>query len=439
MNVRVATVLFALAIAVIPVGVASKFMLGLTGAIWIDPTLVLALAALLALFPRWGDFLDGGLRLAVIGAAVLFFLSLACALSGVIFRPPASLYTLLREPLRLWLNLCWFLLSCWFLVYKPRVILRSSIFAVVFGLAAGIYLQLVAVGLAAAPASVVTYTRSYFFRQAIWFNGIPIPRMGGLFFESPPFGLFMFSMLVVLLFTREPGRYPKWTGWGISLAGLGMLFSLADQVLVAGTVALLASVPQLAKKRPEIMRPLLAVATLAICVFLFHSLSVKNISSTTDMVTEINGGSVGERSFHFRYGVSLLQAHPASTLFGLGPGRYGEFASETGVYPDSVNIQISELEILVEWGVIGLAAWIALLACVAGRAWELHGVVGAGLLLGLIIADSFQANWKHEAAFLAIAALCTRRLAVGSTESRRFEDVTALFTVIDGPRGVPYG
>ena len=56
MNVRVATVLFALAIAVIPVGVASKFMLGLTGAIWIDPTLVLALAALLALFPRWGDF-----------------------------------------------------------------------------------------------------------------------------------------------------------------------------------------------------------------------------------------------------------------------------------------------------------------------------------------------------------------------------------------------
>jgi uncharacterized protein with PQ loop repeat len=424
-NVRVATVLFAMALAAIPIGVASKFMLGLTGATWIDPSLVLALAALLALLPRWGDFLNGGLRLAVMGAAALFFLSLVCALSGATFRPPASLYTPLREPLRLWLNLCWFLLSCWFLVYKPRVVLRWSIFAVVFGLAAGIYLQLVAVGLAPAPASVVAYSRSYFFRQAIWFNGIPIPRMGGLFFESPPFGLFMFSMLVVLLFTRETGRYPRWTAWGISLAGLGMLFSLADQVLVAGTVGLLASLPQLAKNRPGVVRPLVVVATIAICAFLFHSLSVKNISSTADMVTEINGGSVGERSFHFRYGVSLLQAHPTSTFFGLGPGRYGEFASETGAYPDSVNIQTSELEILVEWGVIGLAAWIALLACVAGRAWELHGVVGVGLLLGLIIADSFQANWKHEAAFLAIAALCTRRLVVGATESRLLKESTA--------------
>ena len=73
MNVRVATVLYAIAVAAIPIGVASKFLLGMTGAVWIDPTLLLALAALLALFPRWGDFLTGGLRLAVIGAAALFF------------------------------------------------------------------------------------------------------------------------------------------------------------------------------------------------------------------------------------------------------------------------------------------------------------------------------------------------------------------------------
>ena len=48
MNVRVATVLYAIAVAAIPIGVASKFLLGMTGAVWIDPTLLLALAALLA-------------------------------------------------------------------------------------------------------------------------------------------------------------------------------------------------------------------------------------------------------------------------------------------------------------------------------------------------------------------------------------------------------
>jgi uncharacterized protein with PQ loop repeat len=416
-NVRVATVLYAIAVAAIPIGVASKFLLGITGAIWIDPTLLLALAALLALLPRWGDFLTGGLRLAVIGAAALFLLSLVCTLSGVLLRPPSSLYIALREPLRLWLNLCWFLLSCWFLAYKPRVILVCAIVAVTFGLAVGIYLHLVAIGVAPAPAPVISYTRAYFFRQAIWFNGIPIPRMGGLFFESPPFGLFMFSMLIVMSFTRDEECHPRWTACGITFAVLGMLFSLADQVLIAGTVGLLSSLPQLAKSRPKIVRPLLIMATIAICAFLFHSLSVKRISSTTDMVTEINGGSVGERSFHFRYGVSLLQAHPAATIFGIGPGRYGEYASETGAFPDSVNVQTSELELLVEWGVIGLAAWVTLLACVAAREWEIHGILGLGLLLGLIIADSFQANWKHEAAFLAVAVLCRRRFAVAHIDN----------------------
>jgi O-antigen ligase len=198
---------------------------------------------------------------------------------------------------------------------------------------------------------------------------------------------------------------------------LGMLFSLADQVLIAGIVGLLASLPHLAKSRPRITRPLLTITMIAICAFLVHSLSVKRISSTNDMVTEINGGSVGERSFHFRYGVSLLEAHPEASIFGIGPGRYGEYASETGAFPDSVNVQTSELELLVEWGVIGLAAWVALLACLAAREWEIHGILGLGLLLGIIIADSFQANWKHEAAFLAIAVLCRRPFAVAHVES----------------------
>ncbi len=347
--------LYSIAIAAIPISVASKFILGLTGTTWIDPTLLLALAALLALIPRWGDFLTGDLRLVVIGAAVLFLLSLVCAVSGVLIRPPSSLYSALREPIRLWLNLGWFLVSCWFLVYKPRVILRCSIFAVAVGLGAGVYLYLVALGTAPAPGPVISYTRAYFIRQTIWFNGFPIPRMGGLFFEAPPFGLFMFSMLAVLSFTREDGLHPKWTACGITFAVLGMLLSLADQVLLAGTVGLFSSLPHLGKKRPEIVWPLVIIATVAIFAFEFQSISEKGVASTTGIVTRISGSSVGERSFHFHYGLSLLQADPAATLLGIGPGRYGEYASETGFFTDSVNMQTSELELLVEWGVIGLA------------------------------------------------------------------------------------
>jgi len=411
-SARIATLLYSIAIAAIPISVASKYLLGLTGSTWIDPTLLLALAALLALIPRWGDFLTGDLRMVAIGTAMLFLVSLVCAISGVLLRPPSSLYGALREPIRLWLNLCWFLVSCWFLLYKPRVVLRCSIFAVAFGLGAGVYLYLVALGDAPAPGSVISYTRAYFIRQTIWLNGFPIPRMGGLFFEAPPFGLFMLSMLIVLSFTRENGHHPKWTTCGITFATLGMLLSLADQVLLAGTVGLFSSLPNLGKKRPGIVWPLAIAATVAIFAFEFQSISEKGVSSTTGIVTRINGSSVGERSFHFHYGLSLLQAEPAATLLGIGPGRYGEYASETGLFTDTVNMQTSEVELLVEWGAIGLAAWVALIACVIARAWEVHGVLGLGLVLALILADSFQANWKHEAVFLAIAALCTQRSTV---------------------------
>ena len=402
--------LYSAAVVAIPVSVACKYILGITGTTWIDPTLILAVAALLALMPRWGDFLTGELRLVVSGTALLSAVSLVCALSGLLLRPPSSVYTVLREPLRLWLNLCWFLLSCWFLMYKPRVVLVGSIIAVAFGLSAGIYLHLAGFGLAPAPALVVTYTRAYLLRQTLWVDGIPLPRMGGLFFEAPPFGLFMFSMLVVLCCTRAMQRYRKWTAYGLVFAVIGILSSLADQVLLAGAVGLFTWLPKISGKRYT--WPLVLIVMFAIGAFELQSIAVKQTSSNNGIVTRINGASVGERNFHLRYGLLLLQAHPAATLFGIGPGRYGEYASETGDFPDTVNMQTSEAELLVEWGVAGLAVWIGLLACVAARVWKMRGLAGLGLLLGLVLADSFQANWKYEGVFLGVAALCMRSSAL---------------------------
>jgi hypothetical protein len=406
---RLATVFYSIAVVVIPVGVASKFLLGIEGATWVDPTLLLSVAAMLALILRWEDFFSGGLLLVSGGTAILFLTSVLCALSGMLIRPPKLIYDVLREPLRLWLNLCFFVVSCWFLVHKPRVVLRCSAVAVIFGLGSGIYLYLVAFGIAPASTDIISYTRAYQLRQTLWFNGIPIPRMGGLFFESPPFGLFMYSMLVVLFCTRTSQPNARWTVFAISLAILGVLASLADQVLLAGSVGLLSSLPQLAKKRPGVVWPSILMVSLAICVFEFQSIKGKNESSTTGIVSYVNGSSVGERSFHIHYGLSLLQADPAAAFFGIGPGRYGEYASETGMFVDTVSIQTSELELLVEWGGIGFAILVALFAVVSARAWQVSGVLGIGLLISLILADSFQANWKYEAFFLAVAALCTRK------------------------------
>ncbi len=64
-----------------------------------------------------------------------------------------------------------------------------------------------------------------------------------------------------------------------------------------------------------------------------------------------------------------------------------------GIYEHALHCRIHNVLVLVLLG--GLAL----------RAAQLHGLLGLGLVVALVIADSFQANWKHEAMFLAVAAL----------------------------------
>jgi hypothetical protein len=408
MKSRWTTLLYAAAVAVTPVSVASKFLLGATSSTWIDPSLLLSLAALLTLLPHWEDFLERELQLPLIATALLFAASLVSAISGLVLRTPESLYTVLREPLRLWLNLAWFLTTCWFLRHRPRVVLVGSILAVTFALSAGIYLELAAFRLVPAPELAASYARAYLVRQTLWFHGFPLLRMGGLFFEAPPFGLFMFSQFVVLALLREGARLRKWSATSLFFAGFGLLFSLSDQVLIAAAVGLFSGFARL-RKRWRLLPWFALLAVVIVCGFELQTLAVKQVSSTNGIVSWINGGSVGERDFHVRYSISLLGEHPSAAFFGIGPGRYGEYAADTGNFPGTVTVQTSEMEILVEWGALGLLLWLLLFGSFAARGFQAYGVLGLGFVVGLLIADSFQANWKHEAVFLALAVLVVPR------------------------------
>ena len=421
MNLKIATILYAAAIIVMPISVASKSLLGLSSVTWVDPTLVLSLAAMFMLIPRWGDFLLGELRLITLGCFIIATTALICAFSGLLLRPATFVYSTLREPLRLWLNLNWMLISCWFLIHKPRLVNRYSVIAIAFALSTGIYMDLVVFGLAPAPPSVVTYMRLYFLRQAIAINGLPIPRMGGLFVEAPPFGLFMFSMLATLCVIRRNGFRTRWGIFGITLAAVGVLLSMADQVLLGALLSLLLCLPILGKGHTRFMWVITLGLAITLGAFEVRSLALKQIYSGSKIATEVNGSSIGERSFHFHYGISLLQDTPAATILGIGPGRYGEYAAETGNYPDTVNMQTSEPEILVEWGIVGSLVWLILFSCTTIHVWRMHRILGIGLILGLVVADSFQANWKYESVFLAIATLCASHTLLPLRENSNTE------------------
>jgi hypothetical protein len=420
-HIKLAVFSYTIALAVIPISVASKPLLGLNGITWVDPTLIMSAFAFIMLMPRWGDFLSGDLRIATTGCVSLALLSVICAVWGLFLQPVTSFYNVFREPLRLWLNLVWLLVSCWMLLHKPKLVNHIAATAAIFALLSGLYLYLVVFGFAPAPQSVVLYERLYFLRQMAWLFDIPVPRMGGLFVEAPPFGLFMLSMLAVLYIMRKNGFRTKWNAIGIGFASLGVLLSMADQVLLGCLVWAIASLPALGRGQAKLIWGAVLLVTITIGCFEIRSLSLKESSSGAAIVTDINGSSTGERNFHFKYGMSLLRQMPQNMILGIGPGRYGEYAAETGDYPDTVNMQTSEPEILVEWGVVGVFFWIILFFFIFHRIWKIHGLLGIGVILGIIVADSFQANWKYEAVFLTIAVLCTRHSNVTSASYTNFD------------------
>ena len=83
MSLRVATVLYSIAVVAIPVSVTAKFLLGMTGTTWIDPTLLLALAALVA-----GKAVQAVGRVAVVAAALVLEVRLRLRHPSATAAPP---------------------------------------------------------------------------------------------------------------------------------------------------------------------------------------------------------------------------------------------------------------------------------------------------------------------------------------------------------------
>jgi hypothetical protein len=410
--VKVASFFYALALLTLPAGPAIKLLLGREEMVWLDPTLIFAALAFAALIPGWRAEHSRKLPQMTPILLVLALVCMACAFSGYLMRLPEDLYGALREPLKFFLMIVWFVTSCWFLRFRSALVFRWASVAAVLGILSGLSIYLMAAGLLPASTTAVSYSRLYILRQSIWYAFTPIPRMGGFFVEAPPFGLTMLGLWVLFCVALRSGIRTRATliGAGFSLAGA--LASLSDQVTLGLGICAAASVLSITTRPRWVKRAVLSLSIIVLAGACVLSLQAKLTAATVPQITtNIYRNSVGERAFHLNYGLSVLRREPAAALFGIGPGRYGEYVAETGLFPAETTMQDTGPELLVEWGVAGAAVWLLAIALLSGQVWKLHALGGLGMLIGLLISDSFQANWKMESLFLAIAALCTSHLA----------------------------
>jgi hypothetical protein len=402
-RLSIAKAIYAVGLLAMPLTYGLRDLLGLNFT-WIDPTLIIALLVSLLLAVPIPD------RRAVwlVASSLLAALCGAMLISPATDRGKSALYIICMEPTRLALNILWYCVSIYFLRISRRFVLRWLVITISVQFAIATYLYLALCDLVPAPDLLQVFLYIYKIRQTVWISDVPVYRMAGTFFESPPFSLFMFCCFVVCVLAwlqSEDRGDRRWLLWGAGLSFTGAVMGLADQVLLAIPLFGFGLLPRMARRGR--MYKLLPTALLLIVIAGAGAFLIQKLGSTKVIGQDIYANSIAERSFHVRYGLSLFEEEPISSIFGIGPGRYGDYAGRTGIFPSTVTIQVTAVEWIVEYGILGCIVIGVWLNSIARRSITAFGWLGISALGGLVFADMFQGNWKWESWFFAMAFLYT--------------------------------
>lgn len=183
--------MFLLAIFLMPLSYAIKFMIGLEGLTWIDPTIICSVCVLIGIVLTRGAFPIPQINLLFISIFVFWLLYFISVLINSLEDGTVPMGEVFREPLKLIFGLIVAYLTSYYAREKEnrrKMYKWIQVSAVVQFLIA-VYFYFSAEFNLPLPASVHTYVVDYFERQVLWNNDTPIFRLGGTFIESPPFGL----------------------------------------------------------------------------------------------------------------------------------------------------------------------------------------------------------------------------------------------------------
>lgn len=399
---RVAKLFFGMAVIFAPLSYAVKFLAGIPDVTWIDPTLVLSALAYALTAERIQE--RPGWYLVPLAAISMFLGALTHKVQPDRFE--AAWYVIFREPFQLGLSLLFGWVCIFYFRRERNFAVKCVALSAVLQFIAGVYLYIAMLGLAPVPVDTYEYLRVYAARQTLEFGIGSIPRMAGTFDESPLFGLFMLSCFAILALELFCGRAGKKSGLVLSgaiVAGMGTIASFSDQVLLGLAVLTVPMAFRAASRSKSLSRITLLVGLLAAGYVAQRQFEKGLIEAETSGST--SGMSLGERSFHTGYAAKILMEKQTAIFFGIGPGRYGDYAGTTGLFPSTVTPQVTAVEWLIGYGLIGFSGICMWLFGIMLRARLSLGMLGIGAFLGLLAGNMFQARWLWEGWFLALAYL----------------------------------
>jgi hypothetical protein len=236
-------------------------------------------------------------------------------------------------------------------------------------------------------------------------GSLRIPRLIGTFPEPAPFGAFGVAALVILY--RCAQWLPERTRWvGYVSAILIVATSVSDQAILGFAVVM--GYLGLARRRGGLTLVTLKTATvvlvLLIGIYEMDRLLEKGAELEEIVSLESVWGSSGaERIINSIMAWNVFSEDCANILFGVGPSLFGVFVAQfTSLLPETHQVQVLPFDILVSIGLVGFlafmtvgASWVATVTAPGGR-W---------FLLALLVASTFQSDFKGPALAVAIG-LC---------------------------------
>jgi putative inorganic carbon (HCO3(-)) transporter len=202
------------------------------------------------------------------------------------------------------------------------------------------------------------------------------------------------GVLNVLLLATLPGLLSGgWRRGWLPVAWLAMLLGLSATYVrgawlgfAAGVLAMLPTIPRLAR----------ALLLLGLVTLVGGTL----IAADTPIGRRVRSighpqetASFMERTYMWRSGIAMWREHP---WLGVGPGRikllYGNFALPEASKKRTGHLHNSPMQILVERGLLGLAAWLSIWAVFYRRAGEvLSGLAPGQTVERALVAGSLAA------------------------------------------------
>jgi O-antigen ligase len=210
-------------------------------------------------------------------------------------------------------------------------------------------------------------------------------------------GVLNVALLATLPMVLLPRAMPRWAPvpWLVALIGFALTYVRGAWIgFAAGVVALVAS------RRRHRLALLAGLAVLALVLLLLPGVRgrARSIADTADPTSS-------ERVHMWRSGLAIARDH---LVTGVGPGQvkwiYSQYAAPEVAHKQRTHVHNTPLQILVERGVLGLAAWLWLFVAFLVRAVRVmrgareprdHALATGALaaIAGFLVAGLFEHNF----------------------------------------------